>query len=288
MRKEEYFMRITDNVHLIRKEFYVTPEVKRYINMYLITGESCYLIDSGVSGSEKVIEEYLHSLGRSISDIKGIFLTHAHPDHMGGAAEIKRITGCKIYAPMLELDWIEDIDMQYSKRPIPNFYTLLSESVKVDVPLQDGDSIPLEEGINICALLTPGHSHGSMSFLLGNHMIFTGDAIPTAHDLPIFVDYEQSISSLDRINALSNVSYLCPAWDVIYDNIKIKEAITDSKKMLYRLKDAIQQVDNEYKHCNEEEKLTMIFTQAEIPQYAGNPLIINSIGACRKYLLQIK
>lgn len=281
-------MKIAENVHLIRKEFYVTPEVKRYINMYLITGERCYLIDSGVAGSEKIIAEYLHSIGRSISDIKGIFLTHAHPDHMGGAAEIKRITGCKIYAPMLELNWIEDIDMQYSKRPIPNFYTLLSESVKVDVPLLDGDSIPLEEGINICALSTPGHSHGSMSFLLGNSMIFTGDAIPTAHDLPIFVDYEQSISSLNRINALSNVSYFYPAWDVIYDNIKIKEVITDSKRMLYRLKDAVQQVDNEYKHCNEEEKLTMIFTQAEIPQYAGNSLIVNSIGACRKYLLQIK
>ena len=144
-------MKITENVHLIRKEFYVTPEVKRYINIYLITGESCYLIDSGVSGSEKIIDEYLHSIGRNMSDIKGIFLTHAHPDHIGGAAEIKRITDCKVYAPMVEIDWIEDIDIQYRERPIPNFYTLLSESVKVDVPLQDGDSITLEEGIEISA-----------------------------------------------------------------------------------------------------------------------------------------
>ena len=51
-------MKIAENVHLIRKEFYVTPEVKRYINLYLITGESCYLIDSGVSGSKKIIDEY--------------------------------------------------------------------------------------------------------------------------------------------------------------------------------------------------------------------------------------
>ena len=281
-------MKIAENVHLIRKEFYVTPEVKRYINIYLITGESCYLIDSGVFGSEKIIDEYLHSIGRNMSDIKGIFLTHAHPDHIGGAAEIKRITDCKVYAPMLELDWIEDIDIQYRERPIPNFYTLLSESVKVDVPLQDGDSVTLEKGIEICALLTRGHSHGSMSFIFGDNIIFTGDAIPVAHDLPIFVDYEQSLYSLDRINELSNVQYFCPAWDEIYDKIRLKEVVNDSKRMLYKLKDAVHQVEKEYKQYDEADKLTMIFKQADILQYAGNQLVVKSIDACRKYLLQMK
>ena len=281
-------MKIAENVHLIRKEFYVTPEVKRYINIYLITGESCYLIDSGVSGSEKIIDEYLHSIGRNMSDIQGIFLTHAHPDHIGGAAEIKRITDCKVYAPMLESDWIEDIDIQYRERPIPNFYTLLSESVKVDVPLQDGDSVTLEEGLEICALLTRGHSHGSMSFILGNNIIFTGDAIPVAHDLPIFVDYEQSLYSLDRINELSNVQFFCPAWDEIYDKIRLKEVINDSKRMLHRLKDAVHQIEKEYKQYNKAEKLTMIFKQEDILQYIGNPLVVKSIGACRKYLLQLE
>ena len=281
-------MKIAENVHLIRKEFYVTPEVKRYINIYLITGESCYLIDSGVSGSEKIIDEYLHSIGRNMSDIKGIFLTHAHPDHIGGAAEIKRITDCKVYAPMLELEWIEDIDIQYRERPIPNFYTLLSESVKVDVPLQDGDMVTLEEGLEICALLTRGHSHGSMSFILGNNLIFTGDAIPVAHDLPIFVDYEQSLYSLDRINELSDVQYFCPAWDEIYDKTRLKEVINDSKRMLHRLKDAVHQVEMECKQYPETEKLTTIFEQAHILQYAGNPLVVKSIDACKKYLLQMK
>ena len=31
--EEEKIMKIAENVHLIRKEFYVTPEVKRYINI---------------------------------------------------------------------------------------------------------------------------------------------------------------------------------------------------------------------------------------------------------------
>ncbi len=284
MRKEKKIMKIAENVHLIRKDFDVTPEVKRYVNIYLITGENCYLIDSGVAGSEKIIEEYLHSIGRNMSDIKGIFLTHAHPDHVGAAATIKRITDCKVYAPSLELDWIEDIDKQYRQRPIPNFYTLLSESVNVDVPLQDGDKITLEDGLEVCALLTPGHSHGSMSFMFNNNIAFTGDAIPVTHDLPIFVDYEQSLYSLDRINELSNVQYFCPAWDEVYDKIRLKEVINDSKGLLHRLMDAVHQVEEKYKQYNEVEKITMIFKRADILQYAGNPLVEKSIDACRKYL----
>lgn len=280
-------MKITANVHLIRQDFFVTPKIKRYINIYLITGKYCYLIDSGVSGSEKIIEDYLHSIGRKLSDIKGILLTHSHPDHVGGAAAIKRITDCKIYAPMLEAEWIADIDIQYQKRPIPNFYTLLSEGVKVDVPLKEGTIVALEDGLQIAAIATQGHSHGSMSYLLNNNVIFTGDAIPTAHDLPIFVDYKQSLDSLDRINSLSEVQYFCPAWDEVYDKRKLKEVITDSKEMLFKLKNAVQQVENECKLYDEQEKLLKIFEQADILQYAGNPLVIKSIDACKKYLKQI-
>lgn len=279
-------MKITENVHLIRKDFFVTPKVKRYINIYLIAGENCYLIDSGVSGTEKIIDEYLRSIGRNMSDIKGIFLTHAHPDHIGGAAEIKRTTDCKVYAPMPELDWIEDIDIQYRERPIPNFYTLLSKSVEVDVPLQDGDIITLEEGLQICVLSTQGHSHGSMSYILNNKLIFTGDAIPVAHDLPIFVDYKQSLYSLDRIKELSDIQYFCPAWDEVYDKWKVKEVITNSKRMLSKLKDAVQSVESECKQDNEDEKLSKIFKQADILQYVGNPLVMKSIDACKRYLLQ--
>ena len=193
-------MKITNHIHLIRNEFNVTPEVKRYINIYLIIGENCYLIDSGVAGSVKIIEEYMHSIGRKISDIKGIFLTHSHPDHIGGAAEIKSIAGVKVYAPKQELEWIENIDLQYKERPIPNFYRLLSQSVEVDMALSGGDLILLEDGLQIRAVETPGHSHGSMSFVLNDTVIFTGDAIPVEHDLPILVDYEQSIKSLDKID----------------------------------------------------------------------------------------
>ena len=277
-------MKIMDNIHLIRNEFHVTPEVKRYVNIYLLTGENCYLIDSGVSGSAKIIEEYMHSIGRKLSDIKGIFLTHSHPDHIGGAAEIKSIAGVKVYAPKQELNWIENIDMQYKERPIPNFYKLLSKSVVVDRPLSDGNVISLEVGLQIRAVGTPGHSHGSMSFVLNDTVIFTGDAIPVTYDLPIFVDYEQSVQSLDRISELSNIQYICPAWDEVYDKEKLPEVIHNSKDMLKRLRSATVRVEKECSQASENEKLLKILGQVGMLQYIGNPLVERSIYACKKVL----
>lgn len=275
-------MQTTNQVHLIRKEFFVTPEVKRYINIYLIVGKYCYLVDSGVAGAHTLIEEYLKSMNRQMIDIKGIFLTHSHPDHIGAAAEIQRQTNCEIYAPMEEIPWIEDIEKQFSERPIPNFFQLLSESVKVSQPLKDGDSILLEDGIRIRALSTKGHSHGSMSFVLNEEVAFTGDAIPVAGDLPIFVDYEQTIESLDKLQSLAGIKNYCPAWDDVYDREKFDAVIENSKRMLTQLKDAVSQVEKDFPMGSEAEKMQEIYKRADMMNLLGNPLVARSIEACRR------
>ena len=275
-------MKVNEQVHMIRKEFYVTPQVRRYVNIYLIVGEHCYIVDSGVAGSERLIEEYLKSINRKITDIKGVFLTHAHPDHAGAAAAIKRKTMCKIYAPLQEISWIEDIQQQFKERPIPNFFNLLSESVKVDCPLTDGEVIMPEEGIRICTLSTGGHSHGSMSYLLNNETIFTGDAIPLANDLPIFVDYEETIKSLDKIQSLSQIQYYCPAWGEVQQKEEFDVYLADSREMLFRLKNAVLQVEREFPQIENTEKAAEILKRADLLQFSGNPLIMKSIEACKE------
>lgn len=274
-------MKVNEQVHLIRKEFYVTPEVKRFINVYLIVGKYCYLVDSGVKGTQNLIEEYLKSINRKMIDIKGVFLTHSHPDHIGAAAEIKRQTDCKIYAPAEELPWIEDIQKQFAQRPIPNFFNLLPESVKVEQPLRNGEVIELEEGIRICALSTKGHSHGSMSYILNDEVVFTGDVIPVANDLPIFVDYEETVKSLDKLQRIPLIQYYCPAWDEVYKKDEFNIAVKNSKEMLLRLKNAVTQVENELAECPESDKTKEVLKRADMLRFLGNPLVIKSIEACR-------
>ena len=108
-------------IHQIKIDFHVTEQISRFVYVYLLEADSLYLIDSGVFGCEKQIMDYLDSIGRDISDIKGIFLTHAHPDHIGSAVWFQEHTGCKIYASEGEKRWIEDIDLQFKERPIPIF-----------------------------------------------------------------------------------------------------------------------------------------------------------------------
>lgn len=275
-------MQVSNQVHLIRKEFNVTPKVKRYINIYLIVGKYCYLVDSGVVGTQTLIEEYLKTINREMTDIKGIFLTHSHPDHIGAVAEIKRQTNCKVYAPVEELPWIEDIQKQFAERPIPNFFELLSESVQVSQPLKDGDVIIPEEGVKIRALSTKGHSHGSMSYIFNDEVIFTGDAIPVQNDMPVFVDYEQTINSLNILQGIDEIECCCPAWDDIYNKSTLNTVIENSKNMLLRLKDTVLQVEKEFSKDSEAKKLLEIYKRAEMLKFSENPLVAKSIAACRR------
>lgn len=119
----------------------------------------------------------------------------------------------------------------------------------------------MEDGIRIKAVSTKGHSHGSMSYILNDEIVFTGDAIPVAGDLPIFTDYEQTVKSLDIIKALEGIKYYCPAWDDVYDKERLDVVVEDSKKMLSKLKEEALKGSVEY---------------------VGNPLFAKSIEACLK------
>ena len=276
-------MKITDNVHLIRKEFQVTPVVKRYVNIYLIEGKAgCYLIDSGVAGTEVLVAEYMNSIGKTMSDISGMFLTHSHPDHIGAANQIKIQSKCKVYAPKKELSWIENIDNQFKDRPIPNFYTLLNESVKVDVAVEGGEVFEPEEGIRISCVETIGHSHGSMSYLLNDEIMFIGDAIPVVNDLPIFVDYGATIDTITRLRGMDNVKRFCPAWDDVYDKAQFDSTTTASLAMLDKLKNVVLEVNENNPDISLPEQINMILENANLIQFAGNPLVAKSIESIKQ------
>lgn len=209
-------MKLCEGVHCLRIDFYITPQIKRFVFVYILTGTYCYLIDTGVHGSQQIIEVYLKSIGYHLQDIRGVFLTHAHPDHMGSAAAIQKITGCRVYGSIRERAWIEDPSRQCRERPIPNFHLLLQDAVTLTDPLEAYANITLENHMTLEALSTPGHSQGSMSFLYNGLVLFSGDVIPVRGDIPIYTNVQEERAALKLLSTYRSIAYCCPAWDHVY------------------------------------------------------------------------
>ena len=87
--------------------------------------------------------------------------SHAHYDHAGGFAELKRLTGAKLMTsegdiPLLAAGGKGD----------PNFGDRFSfEPVKPDRVLRDGDKVELG-GVTMVARMTPGHTKGCTSWTM--------------------------------------------------------------------------------------------------------------------------
>lgn len=110
-----------------------------------------------------------------------------------------RCRSCRIVASAREKHWIEDITVQFRERPIPNFYTLVDKPVTVHRTVKEGEQIFPEPGLTIRVLETPGHSPGSLSYILEeSNVLFSGDAIPAPGDFPIFIDEKASRESVCR------------------------------------------------------------------------------------------
>ncbi|NHN33049.1 MBL fold metallo-hydrolase [Paenibacillus agricola] len=96
--------------------------------------------------------------------IEAILLTHAHFDHIGGVDEIRKLKSCPVYLHDAEADWLTNPKLNGSTK-----YPELGAPIETDpaeFALDQGQTLKLL-GLDIKVLHTPGHSPGSVSFVLG-------------------------------------------------------------------------------------------------------------------------
>lgn len=136
----------------------------RGLGSFLIAGTNGHiLINSGMPGSGELIEKSILKLGFKPTDVKLLLCGHAHIDHVGGHAYLKKATGAKVAVVREEVELIESggkADFNYGA--VPEFHF---EPVKVDHAFRDGDGIRLGD-IGIVGLRTPGHTKGSTTFVV--------------------------------------------------------------------------------------------------------------------------
>lgn len=126
------------------------------ISSYLITTRAGHiLIDGAMPTSAKLIEASITKLGFKVADVKVLLNTHAHFDHTGGLAELKRDTGAKMAASAGDKGALETGTYTGSEEVTAfNF-----APVNVDRVLKDGDTVRLG-GAVLTANITPGHTAG--------------------------------------------------------------------------------------------------------------------------------
>ncbi len=132
------------------------------ITVVLITSPQGHvLIDSGPAEAANLVAANIAKLGYTISDVKLILSSHEHYDHVGGMAELQRLSGAAIAAlaaarPVLASGNPAADDPQHDDLPP-------MAPVTVTQTLSDGEQVQVGP-ITLTAYSTPAHTSGSTSW----------------------------------------------------------------------------------------------------------------------------
>jgi glyoxylase-like metal-dependent hydrolase (beta-lactamase superfamily II) len=189
------------------------------------------LVDAGVSGQWSDLQSELKAMGRSVSDIRGLVLTHGDTDHIGFAERLRREHGVPVY--------VHEADAPRARGEVrkPNasggpmkigpllrflWYAgrkggLRTTWVKEVRTVTDGATLDLPGSPQIVHV--PGHTPGSIAVHVpAVDAVFVGDALTTGHVLtgakgpqpaPFTLDPAQAIESLAKIEELG-VTWVLP------------------------------------------------------------------------------
>ncbi len=170
--------------------------IDNYIYLYQYEQNKVIAIDTG--DSKPVFKE----LEKNNLALAAILLTHHHNDHIGGASELKKKTGCKIIGP--DAKRINDIDEIVEDKQILTF-----------------------RNTNIEVIATPGHTITSVCYYISknaeqeNGIVFTGDTLFIGGCGRLFeCEAETMWNSLQRLAALPDDTKVYPGHDYTLENYK--------------------------------------------------------------------
>ena len=170
---------------------------------YLIEGEDgLYLIDCGTPDGYEQIVGNIRSLGFVPADIRAVYGTHGHYDHVGAASLFAGDYGCRLYLHEADKEQVEKGDnvrttaeLLYGREFLP---------CKVDGTVQKKEKISFGNGISMEVLHTPGHTMGSVCYAMdvnGFSFLVAGDTLYGGYSDKIGSDETVWKESLEKLTS---------------------------------------------------------------------------------------
>ena len=130
------------------------------VTSFLITSSAGHIVtDGGLAETAPQILANIRKLGFKPGDVRVLLNSHAHYDHAGGLAALKKATGARLYASAGDAGLLRSGgagDFRFRD-------TLRFPAVEADHIVQDGEVIRLGETA-LTTQLTPGHTRGCTSW----------------------------------------------------------------------------------------------------------------------------
>ncbi len=143
--------RIAGNVHYVG-----TKGLAAYL---ITTRDGAILLDTTLAQNAGQIERNIESLGVPLREVKLLLSDHAHADHVGAMAQLKRDTGARVLASEGDRWALENGRNQGDN----NYGVMPFDPIPVDEVIRDGQTVRLGE-VELTAHLTPGHTRGCTSW----------------------------------------------------------------------------------------------------------------------------
>ncbi|MCP4745627.1 MAG: MBL fold metallo-hydrolase [Desulfobacteraceae bacterium] len=156
------------------------------VNIFILADKKVVIVDTGVRDSYKLVLKKLEEHNIDKEQVSLILVTHAHPDHCLGIANMKKIfkapiavsrleapfLTCGEFSPVVPLNYLGKIVFGLLK----SLHKKHEDYIYPDIVFDD--ELDLERfGIKGKALLTPGHSIGGSSVVLEDGNCIIGDLI---------------------------------------------------------------------------------------------------------------